>query len=47
MQYSYFSVIYRFPHKTVHDFRNILAVLPPHTLYKVETKKDILDTLVQ
>ena len=36
LQYSYFS---RFPLKTVHLFRNFLAVLPPPTLYKVETRK--------
>ena len=29
MQNSYFSVISRFPHKTVHPLRNFLAVLPP------------------
>ena len=34
-----FSVISRFPLKTVHSFRNFLAVLPPPTLYKVETQK--------
>ena len=28
-----------FPHKTVHPFRNFLAVLPPPTLCKVETRK--------
>ena len=28
-----------FPHKTVHPSRNVLAVLPPPTLYKVETRK--------
>ena len=39
LQYSYFSVISRFPLKTVHPFRNFLAVLPPPTLYKVETWK--------
>ena len=44
MQYSYFSVISRFPHKTVHRFRNFLAVLLCPTLYKVETRKTILDT---
>ena len=33
------SVISGFPHKTVHPFRDFLAVLPPHTLYKVETRK--------
>ena len=40
LQYSYFSVISRFPLKTVHPFRNFLAVLPPPTLYKVETRKN-------
>ena len=39
LQYSYFSVISRFPLKTVHPFQNFLAVLPPPTLYKVETWK--------
>ena len=39
LQYSYFSVISRFPLKTVHPFRNFLAVLPSPTLYKVETQK--------
>ena len=34
-----FSVISRFPLKTVQRFRNFLAVLPPPTLYKVETRK--------
>ena len=47
MKYSYFSVIYQFPHKTVHPFRNSIAVLAPPTLYKVETRKKILDTCVQ
>ena len=36
---QYFSVIFRFPLKTVQRFRNFLAVLPPPTLYKVETRK--------
>ena len=44
LQYSYFS---RFPLKKVHLFRNFLAVLPSPTLYKVETRKKILDTRVQ
>ena len=44
LQYSHFSVISRFPLKTVHSFQNLLAVLPPTTLYKVETRKKILDT---
>ena len=39
LQCSYFSVISRFPLKTVNHFRNFLAVLPPPTLYKVETRK--------
>ena len=39
LQYSYFSVTSRFPLKTVHPFRNFLAVLSPPTLYKVETRK--------
>ena len=42
-----FFVIPRFPLKTVQRFRNFLAVLPPPTLYKVETRKKILDTRVQ
>ena len=33
LQYSYFSFISWFPLKTVHPFRNCLAVLPPSTLY--------------
>ena len=32
LQYSYFSVISRFPLKTVHPFRNFLAVLPPPSM---------------
>ena len=47
LQYSYFSVISRFPLKTVHTFQNFLAVLPPPTLCKVETSEKILDTRVQ
>ena len=50
MKYSYFSVISGFPNKTVHPFWNFFAVLPPPlspTLYKVETRKVILDTRVQ
>ena len=39
LQYSYISVISRFPLKTMHPFQNFLAVLPPPTLYKVETLK--------
>ena len=41
LQYSYFSVISRFHHKTVHPFRKFLAVLPPSALYKVETRKKL------
>ena len=47
LQYSYFSVISRFLLKTVQHFRNFVAVLPPPTRYKVETRKKILDTRVQ
>ena len=39
LQYLYFSVISRFPLKTVHPFRHFLAVVPPATLSKVETRK--------
>ena len=39
-----FSVISQFPHKTVQRF---LAVLPSPTLYKVKTRKKILDRRVQ
>ena len=39
LQYSDFSVISGFPLKTVHPFQNLLAVLSPPTLYKVETRK--------
>ena len=39
LQYSYFSVISRFPLKPVHPVRNFLAVLPSPTPYKVETRK--------
>ena len=42
-----FSVIPRFPLKTEQRFPNFLAVLPSPTLYKVETRKKILDTRVQ
>ena len=40
LQYSYFSVISQFPHKTVHPFRNFLAVLspPPYTKLKLGKK---------
>ena len=36
-----FSVISWCPLKTVHPFQNFLAVLPPPTLYKVETRKKL------
>ena len=39
LQYPCFSVISRFPLKTVHPFRKFLAVLPPPTLYKIETRR--------
>ena len=39
LQYSYASVNSRFPLKIVHPFRNFLAVLPPLTSYKVETRE--------
>ena len=38
-QYSYYSVISGLPLKTMHPFQDFLAVLPPTTLYKVETRK--------
>ena len=47
LQCSYFSVVSLLPLKTVNLFRDFLAVLPPPTLYKVETLKKILDTRVQ
>ena len=34
-----FCVIFRFPLKTVYPFGNFVAVVPPPTLYKVETRK--------
>ena len=46
LKYLDFSVFSGFPFKTVHPFRNLLAVLSPSILYKVETRK-ILGTLVQ
>ena len=39
LHYSYFSLISRFPLKTVHPCWNFLTVLPLPTLYKVETWK--------
>ena len=41
LQYAYFSVISRFPLKTVHHFQNFLALLPPPIQYKVETRRKI------
>ena len=38
LQYAYFPS-FLVPLKTVHHFRNFLAVLPPPTLYKIETQK--------
>ena len=38
MQYSQFSVISWYPHKTAHPFWQLLAVLSPSTLYIVETR---------
>ena len=40
MQYSYFSVISQFRHKTLYPFRNFLQLSLPPTLYKVETRKN-------
>ena len=40
MQYSWFSVISGCPYKTVQPCKKYLAVLPRHTLYKVETEKN-------
>ena len=39
LQHAHFSVISRFPLKTVRHFQNLLALLPSPTLYKVETRK--------
>ena len=36
LQYRYFSVISRFPHKTVHPFRTFLAFLPPPLYTKLK-----------
>ena len=47
LQCSYFSVISRFPLKTVQRYQNFLAVLPPHSIGEVETREKILDTRVQ
>ena len=40
LQYSYFSVISQFPLKTVHHFRNFLAVLPPPPYTKLKLGKN-------
>ena len=37
MQYSQFSVISWYPHKTEHPFQQLLVVLSSSTLYIVET----------
>ena len=47
MQYSKLPVISGFPHSTVFPFWNFLAVLPPPTLYKAETRRKLLDICVQ
>ena len=46
LQYSYFSVIYRFPLNTVHLFRIFLQFSLPHPIQSWYSKK-ILDTRVQ
>ena len=40
LQYSYFSVISRFPLKRVHPFRNFLAVIPPPPYTKLKLGKN-------
>ena len=40
MQYSYFSVIFGFPNKKVHPFRNFLEVLPPPPYTKLKLGKN-------
>ena len=40
LQYSYFSVISRFPLKTVHPFRNFFADLPPPPKTKLKLGKN-------
>ena len=40
LQYSYFSVISRFPLKTMHPLRNFLAVLPPRPYTKFKLGKN-------
>ena len=47
LQDAYFSVTSPYTLKTVHHVRHFLAPLSPPTLYKVETRKKILDTRVQ
>ena len=47
LQCSYFSVISRFPLKTENFFFKIFLQFSLPTLYKVETRKKILDTRVQ
>ena len=40
LQYAYFSVFSRFPLKTVHHFRNFLALLPPRPYTKLKLEKN-------
>ena len=40
LQYAYFSVISPFPLKTVHHFRNFLALLPPRPYTKLKLEKN-------
>ena len=40
LQYSYFSVISRFPLKTVEPFQNFFAVLPPPTKCKAKIRNE-------
>ena len=47
LEYSYFSVISRFFLKTVQRFLKFCCSSLSPTLYKVETRKEILDTRVQ
>ena len=41
LQYSYFSVMSRFPLTRVHPFRNFLAVLPPPPYTKLKLGKKV------
>ena len=40
LQYAYFSVFSRFSLKTVHHFRNFLALLPPPPYTKLKLEKN-------